>query len=46
MSLVQLLGALLAAHLNRLAADRDFDDALIELAIARRTRFCNHNFSP
>jgi hypothetical protein len=46
MTILQLLGAFVTAHLNRLAADRDLDGAVIELAIARRTRLLNHDISP
>jgi conjugal transfer/entry exclusion protein len=40
---LQPVRALVAAHLNCFAADRDSDGARIELAIARRTRFFNHD---
>jgi hypothetical protein len=45
MSFLQLVRALVAAHLDRLAANRDFHRACIELAIARRTRLLNHDIN-
>src|SRR5215468_364375 len=40
---VQFLRALIAAHLNRLAADLDLDGIHIQLAVASRTGFLSHN---
>jgi hypothetical protein len=41
----QLLGALFAAHLNRFTANADFDGIRIEIAVASRARFFNHDIT-
>jgi hypothetical protein len=43
MGFFQLLCALIAAHLNRLAADLDLDRTSIQRAIASRASFCSHD---
>jgi hypothetical protein len=43
---VQLLCAVVAAHLNRFAADLDLDGIRIQLAVASGTSFLNHDISP
>jgi hypothetical protein len=45
MPVFQLSGALVTAHLNRLAADPDLDCTVIEFAVARRTRLLSHDIS-
>ena len=42
-SSLQLLCAVIAAHLNRLAADLDLDCTGIQRAIAGRASFCRHD---
>jgi hypothetical protein len=43
MRLSQLLRALIAADLDRFAADFDLDGIHIQLAVASRTSFLNHD---
>jgi hypothetical protein len=41
----QLAGTLFAAHFNRLATDLDFDGIRIEIAVASRASFLNHDIT-
>ena len=45
MRFLQFLCTLIAAHLNRLAADLDLDGVHIQFAIASRTSFLNHDIT-
>jgi len=42
---LQLLRALVTAHLNGLAADPDLNGIYVELAVASRTSFLNHDIA-